>query len=142
MSELSYFLKENSENEHETEVLVSKRFKNENGDPIFWKIKAISAEKDSRLRSDATKKVPVKGKKGRYTDEFDWNKYADSLCAACVTYPNLNAVSLQESYGVMDSVSLLNTMLKAGELSVLREAVMIENGFDLSMEELVEEAKN
>jgi hypothetical protein len=64
------------------------------------------------------------------------------VCVACTVYPNLNNAELQDSYGVKDGISLLKKMLLPGEYTEYKAKVMEVNGYDLSMEELVDEAKN
>ena len=57
-------------------------------------------------------------------------------------FPNLKDKELQDSYGVMGDDKLLKTMLTAGEYANYLEKVQEVNGFDVPMDELVEEAKN
>jgi hypothetical protein len=64
------------------------------------------------------------------------------MTAASVAYPNLNDAELQNSYGVMGAEALLEAMLTAGEYITLSGKVAEINGFNESVEELVEEAKN
>jgi hypothetical protein len=54
----------------------------------------------------------------------------------------LNDTELQDSYGVKGADALLKKMLKAGEYTEYKAKVMEVNGYDMSMEELVDEAKN
>ena len=64
------------------------------------------------------------------------------MCAACTVYPNLNDAELQDSYGVKSADALLKKMLMPGEYTEYKNRVMEINGYDMSMEELVDEAKN
>lgn len=120
--------------------------KDKDGNPIYetkpveWEIKAISPRVDDALRRDCTKTVV--GKRGRRTTDFDADEYALKLCAMCTVYPPLNAVDLQDNYGVKCAEDLLQAMLNAGEMMDYKAKVMEVNGFDLSMDELVEDAKN
>jgi hypothetical protein len=57
-------------------------------------------------------------------------------------FPNLNDAELQDSYGVKSADELLKKMLLPGEYSEYKAKVMEVNGYDMSMEELVDEAKN
>lgn len=110
--------------------------------PIAWKIKAINSELDEAIRKECTKRVPIAGKRGQYNQETDTDKYIGKMCVACTVYPNLNDVELQDYYGVKSADALLKTMLKPGEYTEYKAKVMEVNGYDMSMEELVEEAKN
>lgn len=125
-------------------VTVSKRFVRE-GKPIEWEIRAITNDEDEALRKALTRRVPAPGKagqRGQYVQEFDGSGYVSALCAACVAYPDLNDAALQDSYKVKDAEALLRAMLTPGELANLAAEVQEHCGFDISMAEKVEEAKN
>ena len=111
-------------------------------EPAVWKIKAIDSGLDEAIRKECTSKVPIKGKRGAFRDETDMDKYLGKLCVACTDYPNLNDAELQDFYGVKSADELLKKMLKAGEYIEYKAKVMEVNGFDVSMEELVDDAKN
>lgn len=142
MSNFSMFLAENAKPVETVKLVVSNRFVDEEGKPIEWEIRPVSSEKDEAIRRDCTKKVPVAGKRGQFTQEIDTDKYIAKLCVACVTFPNLNEAELQDSYGVNDGEHLMKAMLLSGEYTDLKTKVMEINGYDMSMEELVDEAKN
>lgn len=137
---LSAFL--NPVKEENCKFVASNRFIGEDGKPEKWEIKTITAEEDEAIRKACTKKVPVNGRKGQFTQETDFNKYLGSLAAACTVYPNLNSTELQNGYGVMGADILLKKMLNAGEYTEYLAKVQELNGYNSSMDELVEEAKN
>ena len=110
--------------------------------PEVWKLKAIDSDLDESIRKECTKRVPIKGKRGQFNMETDTDKYIAKVCVACTEYPNLNDAELQGSYGVMSAEALLKKMLKPGEYTDYKAKVMEINGFDMSMEELVDDAKN
>ena len=110
--------------------------------PVEWELKAVDSETDELLRKECTKKVPIQGKRGQYTQEVDTDKYTGRLCVASTVYPDLNNAELQDSYGVKSGDALLKKMLKPGEYLDYKTKVMEVNGYDLSMEDLVDEAKN
>ena len=125
-------------------VTVSKRFVKD-GKPIEWEIRAITNDEDEALRKTFMRRVPAPGKagkRGQYVQDFDGNSYMSALCAACVVYPDLNDAALQDSYKVKDAEALLRAMLTPGELTDLAAEVQTLCGFDISMAERVEEAKN
>lgn len=141
MSDFRMFMVGTGEDEV-VDYVASKRMVDEKGEPIAWKIKAIDSELDEKLRKESTKKVAVNGKRGQYMPETDTDKYMAKLCAACVIYPNLNDAELQDFYGVKSAEALLKKMLKPAEYTELKVKVNEVLGYDLSMEEEVEEAKN
>jgi hypothetical protein len=141
MSNLSAFLAQNALKDENIKYVASKRFIDKDGKPILWELCSITSEEDEAIRKDCTKKVQA-GKKGVYTQETDFNKYAGKLAARCTVFPNLNDAELQNSYGIMGAEALLKIMLKPGEYADLLTKVQEINGFDTTMEELVDEAKN
>lgn len=142
MSDLSFFLCQNVKKEEPFKFVASKRFVDDEGMPIEWEICCITSEEDEEIRKSCTRKVQVPGKRNQYTPETDFNAYLGKLAAKCTVYPNLNNAELQKSYGAMGADSLLKTMLKPGEYADYLTKVQEVNGFDITMEELVDEAKN
>lgn len=142
MGDLSCFLSQNAVKAGNERFVASKRFLGQNKKPVEWEIKAISSKEDELLRKDCTKRVPVTGRKGQFTQETDYNLYLGKLAAACTVYPNLNDKELQDSYQAMGADSLLKAMLTAGEYAGYLEKIQQVNGFDTTLEELTEEAKN
>lgn len=142
MGNLSYFLSQNALKVDNIKHVVSKRFVDETGKPIPWEIRCITSTEDEQLRKACTKRVQVPGKRNQYTQETDFNLYVGKLAAMCTVYPNLDDVELQNSYGVMGADSLLKAMLTPGEYADYLAKIQEINGFDVTFEELVDEAKN
>lgn len=140
MSDFSVFMNGSKTNEV-TKFVASERFK-KNGKPVEWEIKPIDSDLDELLRKDCTRKVPIAGKRGQYTQELDNDKYIGRMCAACTVYPNLKEAEFQDAFGVKTEDALLKKLLLPGEYTEYKAKVMEVNGYDLSMEELVDEAKN
>ena len=142
MSTLSAFFAQNALKIENVKYVASKRFLDEKKKPIEWEIKSITSQEDEQLRKDCTKKVPMVGKRGQFTLETDYNLYLGKLASKCTVYPNLNDKDLQDSYGVMGADTLLKTMLTAGEYAEYLSKIQEINGFDISIDEMVDEAKN
>lgn len=142
MNNLHAFLAQNAATEENIQYVASKRFLDEEKKPVQWELQSITSEEDEALRRSCTKKVVMPGKKNQYTQETDFEKYLGLLAAKCVVFPNLHAAELQDSYGVMGPDTLLKTMLKPGEYQELLKKIQELNGFDIGLDELVEEAKN
>jgi hypothetical protein len=141
MSDFSVFMAGASAANENVKYVASKRFK-EKGKPVEWELKAVSSSLDEAIRKECTKKVPIVGKRGQYNQETDTDKYIGKLCVACTVYPNLNDAELQDAYGVKSGDELLKKMLLPGEYTEYKAKVMEVNGYDMSMEDLVDEAKN
>lgn len=142
MGNLSGFLSQNAVKVENVKHIVSKRFLDEDGKPIPWEIRCITSTEDEALRKSCTKRVPVPGKRNQYTQETDFNLYLGKLAAMCTAHPNLDDAELQNSYGAMGSDALLKTMLTPGEYADYLTKIQEVNGFEVSFEEAVEEAKN
>lgn len=141
MSDFSVFMAGNALKGDTVKFVASKRFVIK-GKPVQWEIKAIDSDTDEAIRKECTKRVPIAGKRGQYNNETDTDKYIGKMCVACTVYPNLNDAELQDSYGVKGADALLKKMLLPGEYTEYKAKVMEVNGYDMSMEELVDEAKN
>lgn len=141
MSKFKAFLAQNVAKMENKKVVVSKRFKGENGKPIEWEIRAIDSEENEELQRRAMVTVNVPGKRGAVTREMDNVKYTSMLLTASVVYPDLYDAELQDSYGVKTPEALLKKMLYPAEEAVLaQEVVNFQNADDL--DSLVDEAKN
>lgn len=137
--DLKRFFKENVKEIKTEKVVVSDRFTDEDGKPLEWEIRTLSAREEETIRDNCT----MKGKKGG--DSLNDSKYTRAIITKAVKYPNLNDVELQNSYGVMSAEELLIEMLTAGEYIFLNQEVSRINGYGnkkTEMEEAVDEAKN
>jgi len=142
MSNLSGFLAQNALKVENVKYAASKRFLGEDGQPIPWEICCITSTEDENLRKACTKRVSVNGKRNQFTQETDYNLYLGKLAAKCTAFPNLDDAELQNSYGVMGADALLKTMLTPGEYADYLTKVQEVNGFEVTFEETVDEAKN
>ena len=136
MGKLDLFLKSRRLADFTEKIPLSQSFADEEGNPLMWELKPVSAAEDEALRLSSVKR----GEKGSF--ELDTSLYAAKLAAETVVFPDLNDAKLQDSYGVMGSERLLKEMLKAGEYQRLLKEVRRINGFGEITGELAEEAKN
>lgn len=139
---LSCFLAENALPIENIKYAASARFLDAEGNPTLWEIKAITGMEDEALRKACTKRVPVPGKKNQYQKETDYDTYLGKLAVACTVFPDLNDKELQDSYRVMGAEALLKTMLTPGEYADYVGKVQEVCGFDTTLEEEIETAKN
>lgn len=142
MSNLSAFLSQNAIKVENVKYVASKRFVNEDGKPMEWEIASITSEEDELLRKTCTKRIPVPGKRNSFMPDTDFNAYITKQAVKCTVFPNLNDVEVQNSYGVMGAEQLLKVMLTPGEYADYISKVQEVNGFDVPLEDAVEEAKN
>jgi len=142
MSNLKAFLAGNAVKVGTVKYAASKRFLGDDSKPIEWEIGCVTSSEDEALRKNATKRSPIPGKRNQFTSELDVNMYLGHLAAKCTIFPNLHDAELQSSHGVMGADTLLKTMLTPGEYAEYIMKVQEINGFDVSFEDQVEEAKN
>jgi len=137
--DFSIFL-EGSKDTGIVKYVASDRYK-EKGKPVEWELRAIDSDLDERLRKDCTKKV--RGARGGIAGtEVDTDKYTALVCVNTIVQPDLKNAEFQDAFGVKSAEALLRKLLLPGELIALKEKVMEVNGYDIGMEDLVEEAKN
>lgn len=141
-NDFSSFMAQNKIRRENVKFVASKSFVDKEGKPLEWEIKAITSREDDALRKSCTHQVKVPGKGGMVRQEIDSNAYIGKLAAACTVYPDLNNKDLQNSYGVMGADVLLKEMLSAGEYAEYCNKVSEINGFDVDINDVVEEAKN
>lgn len=139
---LSAFLAKNALRIENIKYAASKRFIDENKMPIEWEIKTITGTEDEALRKSCAKRVPIPNKKNQYQHEIDYDMYLGKLAVACTVFPNLNDVELQNSYSVMGADALLKTMLTPGEYADYLTKIQEICGFETTLQDEVEEAKN
>ena len=134
MSKLSAFL--NPANiQEEREVIISDRFKDDKGNPVAFKIRAMSqAENDENVKL-CTKKRRV----GSQTEEyFDNIEFSRRTIVEATVEPDFRAKELCDAYGVLDPLLVPGKMLRPGEYSRLMQEINELSGFA----DLEEEAKN
>lgn len=141
MSDFSAFMKENQIKRENIKFVASKSFMKD-GKPIEWEIKAIDNEENEALKKLCTRNVKVPNKPNMYMPEIDTALYMGKLAAACTVFPNLKNAELQDNWGVKSEDALLKKMLSAGEYADYCNKVSEVNGFDVDINEKVEEAKN
>lgn len=142
MSNLSAFLNQQANRPAHVRFAVSPRFIGEDGQPVQWELRSLTQSESQKLKKECTKRVQMPGKKGVFTSETDIDDLLCKMAVACTVFPNLNDMELQDSYQVMGAENLLNEMLLPGEYTNFVDKLQEINGFDISMEDKVEEAKN
>ncbi len=135
MSKFQAFFKKENEGIRTKAVYISDRFVDDNGEPVPFVIRSLKASEERVIRDSCT-----------HTDDngipvLNTSDYQDLLITAAIVEPDLKDVELQNSYGVVGEVQVLNEMLIFGEYTNLAQAVQDFNGFK-KYTDRVEEAKN
>lgn len=137
MSKLYAFLHP-VEVEMEREVIVSDRFRDENGNPVPFKVRALTQEENDQITAQATRVTT--GKNGQRVEYLDSVDYARRLIVAATVEPDFTSKEMCDTYGVVSPFLVPGKMLLSGEYSRLMQAVMQQSGFRGNSEG--EEVKN
>lgn len=141
MDTVKYFLKENQEETPNVKFVATTKFKDEEGNPLEWEFKQLTADEMDLIRESCIKKTKT-GKKGHVTTEIDNIRLVEEVIVSSTVYPNLNSKILQDSYGVREPGKLLKKMVyTAAEYAKLSAFIININKLN-ELEEDIEEAKN
>lgn len=143
MSKFSKFMKVNKKVKANEMHPVTKSLCDENGRPLEWEFRHITSGENEAIREECTLEVSVTGKPNMYRQKVKGSLYVRKMIAASIVTPDLYDKELQDSYGAMSPEDLLLAMVDdPGEYNELAAFVQKFQGFDVSFEEKVEEAKN
>nr|DAT28970.1 MAG TPA: tail assembly chaperone protein [Caudoviricetes sp.] len=140
MSLLKDFLIENADiAEKEVEVIVSSRFKDKDGKILKFKIKPINGEQFGKYQKASTKIDLTSRKK---ETSFDSSKYNNIVITNHCVDPDFRDTSLLKSLNVQTPEQAISKVLLAGEIVELANQINTISGFDLDINDEIENAKN
>jgi len=143
MSNIHLFMKRNKTAKENVRYAPTKSLCDESGAPLEFEIRALTTKEDERIRDNCTVEIPITGKPNMYRSKVNATKYIGELLAASVVYPDLLDAELQDSYRVKTAEDLLKEMIDdPGEYTEFTMFVQKFNGFNVSLDEKVDEAKN
>lgn len=143
MSKFSKFMKSNKIEKKNGFYAPTKSLCDENGKPLEWEFRHITSKENEDLRDACTIDVPITGKPNMFRQKVKSSLYIQKMVAASVVVPDLYDKDLQDSYGAMTPEELLLAMVDdPGEYNDLASFVQKFQGFNVSFDEKVDEAKN
>ncbi|MBS5822404.1 MAG: hypothetical protein KID00_00855 [Clostridium argentinense] len=143
MSNLSLFLKKNKIQKENTTYAATKSLLDEQGNPLLWTIKPLTTKENEDIRESCTIEVQVKGKPNLFRPKLNTSAYITKMVVASIVEPNLYNAELQDSYGVKTPEDLLKEIVDdPGEYNDLVAFIQRFNGFNTTMDDKVEQAKN
>ena len=143
MSKFAKFMKANKAVKENGFYPATKSLCDEKGNPLEWEFKHISSKENEEIRENCTIDIPVTGKPNMYRPKLKSSLYILRMIAASVVVPDLFDSELQDSYGVKTPEYLLMAMVDdPGEYNDLAAFVQKFQGFNVSFEDKVNEAKN
>ena len=131
------FLKKNKVGTIEKEVVISERIKDDEGNPVKFRIKNIHPKEFNGIYE----KNVVKSKNGKVLKENSYKSGLDLIIEACVE-PNFKDVATLDELECVTSYEGVEKLLLPGEINNLVTAITEVNGFDKSLEELKNDVKN
>lgn len=143
MSKFSRFMKQNKIKKENTTFAPTKFLLDENGEPIKFVIKPLTTKENEDIRESCTVDIPVTGKPNMFRPKLNTSKYFTKMLYSCIIEPNLFDKELQDSYGVMTPEDLIREMIDdPGEYQDFVTFIQNFNGFNVSLEDKVDDAKN
>ena len=143
MSKFSRFMKQNKIKKENTTFAPTKSLLDENGEPIKFIIKPLTTKENEDIREACTVDIPVTGKPNIFRPKLNTSKYLAKMLCSCIIEPNLFDKELQDSYGVMTPEDLIKEMIDdPGEYQDFVTFIQNFNGFNVTLEDKVSEAKN
>lgn len=143
MSKFSKFMKANKAVKENGFYPATGSLCDEKGNPLEWEFKHVSSKENEEIRENCTIDIPVTGKPNMYRPKLKYSDYIRKMIAASVVLPDLFDAELQDSYGVKTPEDLLMAMVDdPGEYNDLAAFVQKFQGFNVSFEDKVDEAKN
>ena len=143
MSKFSKFMKSNKAVKENGFYAPTRSLCDEDGRPLEWEFRHITSKENEDLRDSCTIEVPITGKPNMFRQKVKSSLYTQKMIAASVVVPDLYDKELQDSYDAMTPEELLLAMVDdPGEYNDLASFVQKFQGFDVSFEEKVDEAKN
>lgn len=143
MSKFSAFMKGNKKIRENGKYAPTTSLTDEMGNPLEFEFKPITSKENEELRDSCTYDVQVTGRPEVFRPRLNTKKYLAKMIVSSVVVPDLYDKELQDSYGVMTPEELLFAMIdNPGEYQDLCVWIQKFQGFDKTLEEKVDEAKN
>ena len=135
MSQLQAFLNANVNNNITEQVIISDRFKKDNGELMKFTIRALNDDEMEEINKTCQKF----GKKGKV--EFETKKFTRMVAIAGTKDPNFRDAESLKTVGSIVPDDYIKKVLLPGEIEHLAEAIHKLSGYK-DIDELREEAKN
>lgn len=143
MSKFAKFMKANKAVKENEMHAATASLCDDKGNPLEWEFRHITSKENETIRESCMIEVPVTGKPNMFRPKLKSNEYIRKMIAASVVMPDLFDAELQDSYGVKTPEDLLMAMVDdPGEYNDLAAYVQKFQGFNVSFEDKVDEAKN
>ncbi|MGE8079022.1 phage tail assembly chaperone [Peribacillus loiseleuriae] len=139
--DLSFFMPGKAEEVEEVKHPISKRFKDKEGKIIPFVFKPITTDRVDEIEKLHTK--PVMKNNRKVGEKVDQARFLAHIAVETTIYPNFKSLELRKAYKSEDPIEIAKKVLNvAGEYAQWVGKSTEINGFDDSIEDLEEAAKN
>ena len=128
MSKLSAFLHPVTTSE-EKEVVISNRFQDESGQPVPFKIRALTQEENDAITRQATRRRKEGGQTIEQLDSVDFTR---RMVVAATVEPDFSSKELCDGCGVLDPLLVPGKLLLSGEYARLVKEITKLSAFSVS----------
>ncbi len=136
---LQEFLNTNPVGGMTADVPVSPRFKDADGKPMLFTIRAMTQDEFEAHRKRATR---INIERGAQKVEFDSSKFTTSVIIEQTVMPNFKDAASIQALDCATPQQYLNKVLLAGEVSELYNQINTLSGFNININTLIDDAKN
>jgi len=141
VNDLSFFMPDKNKESAPQEFVLSKRFKDNDGRVIPFKMKAITVEELERIEKDCTDYKKVRGQ-GR-VKELDQKRFYEKVALHSTVYPDFTDKKLLKAYEEHDAVNVAKAILNVpGEYTAWIDKALSVNELDEDYSEIEDEVKN
>ena len=122
---LSAFFAQNAEQIPNKKVVISNRFKDEDGNPVEWELKALDAGTQQKIRAESMEMDAFGSGNNDAKIKMNFNSAKANILSAvkAVVFPDLLNAELQNSYGVRTPEELIGKMLLPDEFDRLIDEI-------------------
>jgi len=140
---MSKFFKQNKAIRENKFFPATKSLLDDDGKPLTWEIKPLTTKEDEVIRDSCTMEIQIPGKPGMYRNKLNTNAYIGKLIVASVVEPDLYNAELQDSYNVNTPEDLVKEIVDdPGEYTAFMAFIQNFNGFNVTLQEEIDEVKN
>lgn len=136
-NKMNLFMNGKAEKVEPKKIIITKRYKDENGEPVPFEMKPIPQSRIEQLRKDC------RTLNRKDEEVFDLDRFSALMAIESTLYPDFKDKELLSSYGLVDPVDLAKAILAVpGEYSNWTAAANKVNGYNEDFKVLVDDAKN
>ncbi len=138
--DLSFFMPSKAKQVEVEETPISKRFTDDKGNIIPFKMRPITTERIDQIEALNTRKTRFKGQQ---QEKVDYARFIAQVAVETTIYPDFRSEELRQAYKTEDPIEVAKSVLHVGgEYTNWISKASEINGFDDTLEDLEEAAKN